>query len=66
MARKNTAAFGIYPYQSALECIAALRDANLRYEGRIKNGGILVLIHADNSEWTRSQGHLRAKPALKM
>jgi hypothetical protein len=33
MAGKNTAAFGIYPNQSALECgIAALRDANFRAE----------------------------------
>src|SRR6476660_3624415 len=24
-----------------------------RYEGRIKEGGILVSVHSDNSEWTR-------------
>jgi hypothetical protein len=24
-----------------------------RYEGRLKNGGILVSVHCDNSEWTR-------------
>lgn len=24
-----------------------------RYEGRVKNGGILLSVHCDNSEWTR-------------
>jgi hypothetical protein len=24
-----------------------------RYEGRIRNGGILISVHCDNSEWTR-------------
>ena len=24
-----------------------------RYEGRVKDGGILLSVHADNSEWTR-------------
>lgn len=24
-----------------------------RYEGRIKNGGILLSVHSDNSDWTR-------------
>jgi hypothetical protein len=24
-----------------------------RYEGRIKNGGILISVHCDNSQWTR-------------
>jgi hypothetical protein len=24
-----------------------------RYEGRIKEGGYLLSVHADNSEWTR-------------
>jgi hypothetical protein len=23
-----------------------------RYEGRVKNGGILLSVHSDNSEWT--------------
>jgi len=31
-----------------------------RYEGRIKNGGVLVSIHADNSEWVG-----KAKAILK-
>lgn len=31
-----------------------------RYEGRVKEGGILVSIHCDNSEWTK-----RAKEILK-
>src|SRR6201998_2119078 len=31
-----------------------------RYEGRIKKGGILLSVHADNSEWTK-----RAKEILK-
>jgi hypothetical protein len=31
-----------------------------RYEGRIKEGGILVSVHADNSEWSG-----RAKDILK-
>ena len=24
-----------------------------RYEGRIKNGGILLSVHCDNSDWTK-------------
>jgi hypothetical protein len=32
----------------------------VRYEGRIKNGGILVSVHADNSEWIK-----RAKEILE-
>ena len=24
-----------------------------RYEGRVKNGGILLSVHCDNSEWTK-------------
>lgn len=24
-----------------------------RYEGRVKNGGILISVHSDNSDWTR-------------
>ena len=24
-----------------------------RYEGRIRNGGILLSVHSDNSEWTK-------------
>jgi hypothetical protein len=31
-----------------------------RYEGRIKEGGILLSVHSDNSEWTR-----KAKDILK-
>lgn len=31
-----------------------------RYEGRVKDGGILLSIHSDNSEWTK-----RAKEILK-
>jgi hypothetical protein len=31
-----------------------------RYEGRVKNGGILLSVHSDNSEWTR-----RAKEILE-
>ena len=31
-----------------------------RYEGRIKEGGILLSVHCDNSEWTK-----RAKDLLK-
>lgn len=31
-----------------------------RYEGRIKDGGILLSVHSDNSEWTR-----RAKEILE-
>src|SRR5216117_1143729 len=31
-----------------------------RYEGRIKDGGILVSVHSDNSDWTK-----RAKEILK-
>src|SRR4051812_3821150 len=31
-----------------------------RYEGRVKNGGILVSVHSDNSDWTR-----RAKDILE-
>jgi hypothetical protein len=31
-----------------------------RYEGRIKEGGILVSVHCDNSEWVK-----RAKEVLK-
>jgi Protein of unknown function (DUF3341) len=31
-----------------------------RYEGRIKNGGILLSVHCDNSEWTK-----RAKEILE-
>jgi hypothetical protein len=31
-----------------------------RYEGRVKNGGILLSVHSDNSEWTK-----RAKEILK-
>jgi hypothetical protein len=31
-----------------------------RYEGRVKNGGILVSVHCDNSEWID-----RAKDVLK-
>jgi Protein of unknown function (DUF3341) len=31
-----------------------------RYEGRIKNGGILLSVHSDNSEWTK-----RAKKILE-
>jgi hypothetical protein len=31
-----------------------------RYEGRVKNGGILVSVHCDNSDWVS-----RAKDVLK-
>jgi hypothetical protein len=31
-----------------------------RYEGRVKNGGILLSVHSDDSHWTR-----RAKDVLK-
>jgi hypothetical protein len=31
-----------------------------RYEGRVKNGGILLSVHSDNSEWTK-----RAKKILE-
>ena len=31
-----------------------------RYEGRVKNGGILLSVHSDNSEWTK-----RAKDILE-
>lgn len=31
-----------------------------RYEGRVKDGGILLSVHSDNSDWTR-----RAKDILK-
>jgi hypothetical protein len=31
-----------------------------RYEGRVKDGGILLSVHSDNSEWTK-----RAKQILK-
>ena len=31
-----------------------------RYEGRVKNGGILLSAHSDNSDWTK-----RAKEILK-
>jgi hypothetical protein len=31
-----------------------------RYEGRVKDGGILLSVHSDNSEWTK-----RAKEILK-
>ena len=31
-----------------------------RYEGRVKEGGILLSVHSDNSEWTK-----RAKEILK-
>jgi hypothetical protein len=31
-----------------------------RYEGRVKNGGILLSVHSDNSDWTK-----RAKEILK-
>jgi len=31
-----------------------------RYEGRVKDGGILLSVHSDNSDWTR-----RAKEILK-
>jgi len=31
-----------------------------RYEGRVKNGGILLSVHSDNSEWTK-----RAKEILE-
>jgi hypothetical protein len=30
-----------------------------RYEGRIRNGGILLSVHSDSSEWTK-----RAKQVL--
>src|SRR5438046_6597229 len=29
-----------------------------RYEGRIKNGGILLSVHCDNSEWTKKAKHV--------
>jgi len=31
-----------------------------RYEGRVKEGGVLLSVHADNSDWTK-----RAKELLK-
>jgi hypothetical protein len=31
-----------------------------RYEGRVKNGGILISVHSDSSEWTK-----RAKEILE-
>jgi hypothetical protein len=31
-----------------------------RYEGRVKDGGILLSVHSDNSDWTK-----RAKEILK-
>jgi hypothetical protein len=31
-----------------------------RYEGRVKDGGILLSVHSDNSEWTK-----RAKEILE-
>ena len=32
----------------------------VRYEGRVKEGGILLSVHSDNSEWTK-----RAKEILE-
>ena len=29
-----------------------------RYEGRIKNGGILLSVHCDDSEWTKKAKHI--------
>jgi hypothetical protein len=29
-----------------------------RYEGRVKNGGILLSVHSDNSEWTKKAKHI--------
>ena len=29
-----------------------------RYEGQVKNGGILVSVHCDNSEWISKAKHL--------
>jgi hypothetical protein len=29
-----------------------------RYEGRVKNGGILLSVHCDNSEWTKKAKHI--------
>jgi len=31
-----------------------------RYEGRVKNGGILLSVHSDNSDWTK-----KAKESLE-
>ena len=38
------------------ECPSCARE----YEGRVKNGGILLSVHSDNSEWTK-----RAKEILE-
>ena len=29
-----------------------------RYEGRVKNGGILVSVHCDNSDWVSRAEHI--------
>src|SRR4029077_11779351 len=29
-----------------------------RYEGRIKDGGILLSVHSDSSEWTKKAKHI--------
>ena len=29
-----------------------------RYEGRVKEGGILLSVHSDNSDWTRKAKHI--------
>jgi hypothetical protein len=32
-----------------------------RYEGRIRRGSILLSVHCDNSEWSRTAKHILAK-----
>ena len=34
-----------------------------RYEGRVKEGGILLSVHSDNSEWTKKAKDILEKVA---
>jgi hypothetical protein len=36
-----------------------------RYEGRVKNGGILLSVHSDNSDWTKRAKDILEKTGAK-
>jgi hypothetical protein len=36
-----------------------------RYEGRVKNGGILLSVHCDDSDWTRKSKQILERMGAK-
>ena len=47
------AAFQVFLYGRFWVITEAISQEAKRYEGRIKEGGILLSVHSDSSDWTR-------------